>query len=185
MVKQRLVHPSEVCPELVLCHERFEEFEGIVDILCSIFHALFTEELRILCAKHQRTAGAAGNDRDALCLPLQDSRHIIVGMFFCFIEIACDDEGGTTAVHALIDEDLVAVVVHDLDKGDADMRLIVVDRAARVEDDFLVALRLLDVLELTVECLRSIGRHRALPRDAHSGKHAKRAANLCAEVREQ
>ena len=77
-------------------------------------------------------------------LPIQNSGDVIIGMLSSLVQKARHDKRRPATFELLINQNFVAVRVHDLDKSVADLRLVVIDKTAREQHDFFLRRRLLD-----------------------------------------
>lgn len=136
----------------------------------------------VLALEHQRAARAAGDDGNALRLPSEDALGVLLRVVVRLIDVARGDQGRAAADEGFVRDDLVAVLLHDVDEGAADLRLVVVDVAARIEDDLLFRRLLLHFGEDAVERIGREGGHIALACDADGGEDAERLADLHADV---
>ena len=181
MINELVVTLDAYLLQLALIIKPCQEFKGIPHILCRFLHLGLGKQLRVLSLQHQGAGGAAGNHRNILPGVFLNYSHIGIGMISCLIQIAAHHQRRTAANEAVIHENLIATLVHDLDEGNPHLRVIGINIAAREEQNLLVRGRLLYLLEHIAEVSGSIAR--CLPRcHAHYPHHAGGLADGHAQV---
>ena len=182
MIGETPLDGGEVLAEFAALLHDVEELEGVVNARGNLAHLAVFEKLVVLALEHQGAARAAGDDGNALRLPSEDALGVLLRVFVRLVEVSRGDHGSAAADEGFVRDDLIAVLLHDVDEGAADFRLVFVDVAARIEDDLLLRRLLLHLGEDAVERIGREGGHIALACDADGGEDAERLADLHADV---
>ena len=136
VIQKSLIERLEIGIEFAALLKNFQKLKGVVNVGGRLMEFFFAKKFVILFLEHERTTCARRDDRNALALPIQNPRDVVVCISVSFVKKTGDDQRRTAAFELRIDDDFVAVRVEDFDESFANLWLVVVDVAAHEHDDF-------------------------------------------------